>query len=329
MVFCIREIGKLGDHIGNEISDTNKDIYSIIKDYVPYNKVLKDASCNDTGRQVKEEVEKAKAISANNVTVKEIEEAEDMAFFNGSIRFLVDEEDDPANNNVTVWNWTCFSERVNNAKKLFSKSEPCIHVDTYKKFITYLYEKDPSTPIECMIARSIVDTKKGNFKRQYMKDDLEEIRDFLLDSTQQSINIMKTGPFYDLINSQIIQDMLNGVNGKYSIKVENVSEKGKSVDVCYFYQIVQNSTNYVYVDANHKKWSDELKNNPNVKLHANNKYYNDIGYYGKTIGFEYNGAEYYWTMTKYENELKCRSKGSIKWHESDNGISIIAKINQL
>lgn len=327
MVYCIREIKQLGDFIGNSISASRTNLYDIVKNYEPYNKVLIDKSCNDIGRQVKEEIEKAKKISEANskLTVNDLDDVEKKAFFKGSIRFLVDEVQ-IQEKEETTWDWTYFDERKKNANLCFANQEPFIPAETYKKFITYLYEKNSSQSIECMISPNIVDTDKGNFKRQYMRDELEDIRDFLKDKNQK-IDLNKQGLFYDMINSGVIENALGEEKGKYQIK----TEKTNGFEICVFYKVVQNSSSYVYVDKNHKKWSKELYNIISKKPGNRSvvaKYYDKIGYFGKTINITIDGKSYIWTVMKFNNELRGNNK-KIEWSESDNSVSLKDKLKEL
>ena len=97
----------------------NNDIYECLRDYTgPF-------SNSPLECQLKEEKEKAEKILTYNVGENKIKEAENCAFFNGTIRFLY--------KNVTNIDWNDFDKKFETAQKLFANPVPVATIEKLLK----------------------------------------------------------------------------------------------------------------------------------------------------------------------------------------------------
>lgn len=333
MTNCIKEINALGEHIKDSLPKKENgvvyDLYNCIQHYKPVNNTT-----NNVGKQIEEEVEKAKAICANKMDMGVIEAAEEFSFFNGSIRFLVDEKDDK-----TGWDWDedKFKKRMENAKKLFSKEQPQIPVETYKKFFIFLYEKEKEKAFECTISPEVIDGERKNFKREYMQVYPAIMREFLSSNIKEEQESKPESEEYwffnTLISPAFIKDyVFKEEPGRYRIEVK----KQGDLEVCYFYKVSQNSTSYIFVNKNHQKWSKELHCMAETKdIEVESRYYDEkIGYFGKNINIKIGKETYTWSKENEKEKgifknvltLKGEDNKRVEWNEEEGEVSIVEKL---
>lgn len=120
MVNCMRMIKDLSE----KTSACNGNVYQYLKEHTDIK------SNNQLGLQLQEEKEKAERILEDQSWEDKLKQAENFAFFNGTVRFLYRNEEDECN-----WNEKKFNAKFNNAKCLFSNDNNKVSVNTVKQLL--------------------------------------------------------------------------------------------------------------------------------------------------------------------------------------------------
>lgn len=277
MVTCMHLIKRLSD----KMVSFNNDIYECLKDYAePFPNT-------PLGLQLKEEKEKAEKILTDTTWEDKIKEAENFAFFNGTIRFLY--------RNVSSIEWNDFDKKFETAKKLFKSSASDrskaikVSVSTIEKLLKQF------TGFE-EIENKFLFTSVGYHPRHkcWKKEILCSGDDKVLNKIH-SLLLNSAEPSHDN-DYQAFLDC--GLIEKIVSKSENYRYRYRRY---FFIHKDYSQTEGVYVSAERKEKNEALKklvDGGRVSITDNifNSY--QSGYYwGVRVEFEYAGSKYRW----YEN----------------------------
>ncbi|MBR2870319.1 MAG: DUF262 domain-containing protein [Clostridia bacterium] len=288
MVSCMRLINELSKILEVNVYDN---VYTGLESF--------NSNKQDTRlyQQLEEEKEKAKKITRDNSFEDKIIEAEQYAFFNGTIRFLFYDE----TGNV---DWANFDTKFFNVKKLFGKDNN-VSDETITKFLK-LFNGWSDIEGKYLFTSIGYHPRKSCWKRNILCDEKlkDKVHKFLLGSTNPAWEIT----YQDFLDSGFIKKIVKkSDNDKYrytSTYTNAIHKDHSSIECVYFYdgrkekceqikKLVDSRTIYI-VDG------------------AFNEY--DNGYYwGMYVAFKYNNVEYRWykqyggnedRIYKYENDVQ-------------------------
>lgn len=272
MVICMRLIKSLSD----KMLSFNNDIYECLKDYAePF-------SNTPLGLQLKEEKEKAEKILTDTTWEDKIKEAENFAFFNGTIRFLY--------RNVSAIEWNDFDKKFETAKKLFRSSasdrRKAVKISTIEKLLKQFtgFEEIEN---ECLFTSVGYDARLKCWKKEILCSGndkvLNKIHSLLLNSAEPSHD----NDYQAFLDCGLIEKIVS--------KSENYKYRYRRY---FFIRKDYSQTEGVYVSAKRKEKNEALKKLVddgiiNITDDIFNSY--QSGYYwGLRVEFEYAGSKYRW-----------------------------------
>lgn len=257
------------------------DLSKILKDNV-YNRLAKFSPKQDTTRlyqQLNEEIEKAKKIENDNLFEDKIKNAEQYAFFNGTIRFLFHDE------NGTV-DWANFDTKFSNAKKLFNKVNN-VSDETIKKFLK-LFNGWNDIEGKYLFTSIGYHPRKSCWKRNILCAESlkEKVHQLLMD---EPTSATKDKTYQEFLDSGFIEKIVKkGENDKYrhtSTYTNAIHKDYSSTECVYFYDGREDKCQDIINLAN--------KGTISIKDSSFNEYHNNY-YWGMYVAFEYSNVEYRW-----------------------------------
>lgn len=267
MVTCMRLIKRLSDGMVSN----NNDIYKCLKDYAePF-------SNSPLECQLKEEKEKAEKILTDNAWEDKIKEAENFAFFNGTIRFLY--------RNVTAIEWNDFDKKFETAQKLFANPVPVATIEKLlKQFTGFDDIKD-----RYLFTSVGYHARHKCWKKDILCSDIDEVLSKVHAMLMESAEPVHDTDYQDFLNSGLIDKV---VGKPESYKYRYHWHQYWTVHKDY------NQTEGVYVSLERKNKNIALKNlvdagTITIVDSGFNSYQNGY-YWGIRVEFNYNGNKYRW-----------------------------------
>lgn len=270
MVKCLRKI----NDIAIEMEKCNNCVYTCLSYMVATSK--EDSLLE---KQFLEEIEKAKKITENPDWEKPIIEAEQYAFFNGTIRFLYRDAEGKVN-------WDDFEQKFENAKKLFESNK--VPKKTIVSFLK-LFNKFKDIDNKYFFTSIGYNNRNSCWKKNILcNESLKDKVHFLLLSQMPQMDIDQD--YQDFLNSGLIDVIVD--------KDENYRYRYRWYPGRYWMIYKEHSqTEGVSVRRSRKKKCAILYQLASErKIEVMNKYY-DCGYYwGTHIDFRYNNRIYRWEV---------------------------------
>ena len=269
MVTCMRLIKNLSD----EMRASNNDVYECLKDYTgPF-------SNSQLECQLKEEKEKAEKILSDSTCTweKKIKEAENFAFFNGTIRFLY--------RNVRSIAWDDFDKKFKTARNLFTTP---VSVDTIvellKQFKGFEDIKD-----KYLFTSVGYHARHKCWKKDILCSDTDEVLSKVHAMLMEAVEPSHDNDYSDFLNSGLI-DKVVGKSENYKYRFHWHPYRAIHKDY--------SQTEGVYVSSERKKKNLKLKDLADAKAititdSGFNFYQNDY-YWGIRVEFEYKSHKYRW-----------------------------------
>lgn len=265
------------------------DLSKILEDNV-YNGLAKFSPKQDTTRlyqQLNEEIEKAQKIENDNLFEDKIKNAEQHAFFNGTIRFLFHDE------NGTV-DWANFDTKFSNAKKLFNNVNN-VSDETIKNFLN-MFNGWNDIEGKYLFTSIGYHPRKSCWKRNILCD--ESLRGKvhqLLRGESNSNN--KENTYQEFLGSGFIEKIVEKSDNdkyRYTSTYTNAIHKDHS------------STECVYFYDGRKGKCQDIKNLVDngiisIKDSSFNEHYKNY-YWGMYVAFERSNFEYRWYKQYGGNE---------------------------
>lgn len=270
MVTCMRLIKSLSD----KMVSYDNDIYECLKDYAePFSNSRLEC-------QLKEEIEKAEKILTDNQCEDKIKEAENYAFFNGTIRFLY--------RNVTAIKWDDFDKKFETAKKLFSNPVPVSTIEKLlKQFTGFDDIKD-----RYLFTSVGYHSRHKCWKKDILCSDIDEVLSAVNAMLMERPEPVHDTDYRDFLNSGLIDKVV-----------------GKPENFKYRYHWHQywtihkdySQTEGVYVSQERKNKNIAFKNlvdDGTITITDSGFNFYQNGYYwGIRVEFYYNGNKYRWYET--------------------------------
>lgn len=305
MVTCMRLIYKLSQRL----TDNSNDIYSVLSNFE------EPLSTSQLECQLTEEIEKAKQILRDERWERKIVEAENYAFFKGSIRFLY--------RNVSTISWSDFDSKFDKAKTLFEPDRNKINGKTVSALL-------------------------------HQFSSFEEIKDHYLFTTigyharykcwKRDILCSDNGNITSKVNSLLIGTNEPAHTNDYQLFLDSglinrIIEKAESFKFRYhwryYWAIYKDYYQYegVYISENRKEKCEalhQLSSIGRVTIYESSNFYQNGFYWGVYVWFKYNNDSFCWhvlndgkdAIYKIENDIE--SKNSCPW---DDASSLLASLD--
>lgn len=238
-------------------------------------------------QQLEEEIEKAKKITEDNLFEDKIKNAEQHAFFNGTIRFLFHDE------NGTV-DWANFDTKFSNAKKLFNKVNN-VSDETIKNFLN-LFNGWSGIEGKYLFTSIGYHPRKFCWKRNILCDESlkEKVHQFLMNGPTSA---PKDKTYQEFLYSGFIEKIVEkSDNDKYrytSTYINAIHKDHSSTECVYFYygrkgkcQDIKNLVDNGTISIIDDRFNEFCKNY----------------YWGMYVAFKYCNVEYRWYKQYGGNE---------------------------
>lgn len=231
-------------------------------------------------QQLEEEIEKAKKITEDKLFEDKIKNAEQFAFFNGTIRFLF-------HNDKGNVDWVNFNTKFSNAQKLFNTGNNSVGYETIEKFLK-LFNGWDDIEGKYLFTSIGYHPRKSCWKRNILCDESlkEKVHQFLMNGST-SANKDKT--YQEFLDSGFIEKIVEkGENDKYrytSTYINAIHKDYSSTECVYFY------------DGRKDKCKDIKNLVDNGTISIIDDRFNEFCksyYWGMYVAFKYCNVEYRW-----------------------------------
>jgi len=307
MISCMKMIHGLS----LQLDSKNTNIYEILSNYVNADKLLNDKLNNDFNsnantedssasirmEQLKEEVWKAYLICKKTWSEELISEAENWEFFNGSIRFLLRNE-----NGLYIDDLNSFNNKLEKAKILFPKdcknTVPIKFMDRFRDLFTSL---DEVCSPDINLFSSVGYKTRGFSWKTFMCNDKysKQINDLL--TNDLSVN-QKDRDYEALLKNK---DLILWCEKRYANNKKKDLLIQRAFNDCYYIHQKNSKTDYIYIYEGRKERCDSLRSLQGITVGDSNELVGGY-YWGKHIKFSYkDNPDVFYLWKAEESKLKC------------------------